>query len=604
MDCTLVHHSHELWRAAGRNGRVSIQIAFEAPAPSNEGFSRKFKLDPEARIGQIIRDLESTYLLKDALKSELQLIPGLSYECRREIKCAIIRLFTFLSTRPCFTDKHWITTKEAVKITGSFPAVERNIVAVCQHMGIDLHDLNREVASTLRSAHNGFLLPIKQGSEWELLPKENQTEIESICYCDYHAEEETHWGYTCHTTTISHIISGFATAALALLPCHFDHPVIRVVAESINGQSSSKWSTAAMKTLTDPTARVNLPMILDHLRLLFFAEDMQELSTYAVAVSARAITVAVRTLLDEDAFNDSGQYLEIYPGRLAYGDCFRNIVEESERWAGGGQNDESIWPATVAQGVHFVPVNAKFLNRLEIDCEIEVMSKHFEVHCDLVPTSAELTRRTNDTLDEEGRRQPRILFTRAIHDSIYNLLTAKVGSSCGHAVNSAFVVPNRDPTFASIETGVYCVRPSDESCAFISAHGSRSSILFSLGAVQEAVTSYVDNVTSCCLILQGNLCLRCAYRLATQQYQSHGQYRSAAIFCTGMSSNETVSEGVSQPIRPFISPTMAGNTGHVLASFPLDASAMASFAAEAARGQRSRSSRLRPEPRYQSEGTF
>jgi hypothetical protein len=544
MDCTVVYHSHELWQAAGRNGKVTVQVGFDTPDPVAASFTRTFKLAPEDDLGSVVKYLDYTYGLRDALESELMLLRGLSDESKRHVKYTIVRLFTFLSTRKCFTDQHGSPNSEAVKITGSFPGTDRNIVYICRHLGLDLYDLEEEVKLTLRSASAGFLLQKCRGSEWELLPEDTIDELEQLCYCSEHEESQSvgGYGFPCLLRTISDIISGFATTALALLPCLIHHPSIRVCAAAINGQRESKWLEAAVASLTDPNARITLPLLLDHLRSLFFSDDVPPLSKYTVAVSSRATTVAARTLLDEDAYSDSGQYLGIYSGRLNCEGCFRETIEESGPRLRASMGTKLLQPATVAPGIHFVPPNAEFFSRWRIDCNMKTTTRSFEIKLRLVLTATEYFRRIQSTPKEERLRGPEVQFSCAIHDSIYELLTAAVGAPCSHDANSAIVIPRNDTGFASIETGIICVRPSKSSCAMVSAHGNKSRTLFSLFAIQSEVMAPIDCHTACCLVLQGKSCLQCAFRLAKQKFQRDIRYESAAILCTGVASTERLDE--------------------------------------------------------------
>ncbi|KAI9891695.1 MAG: hypothetical protein M1814_002445 [Vezdaea aestivalis] len=565
MDCTLLYYSSTLWRAAGRKGKVIIQMARDAPEPS-ERFSKLLQLKPQPEMMASIPSLQTTYLLRDALESELIAIPGLSHACRQDVKLAVVNLFALLSTRKCFVRRSLSADPiEAVKLTGTFKDSVNSIEAVCQHLGIDVPDLRIEIAAFLRSANSGLSINISRLDEWRLLPDESIFQLENECYCDQHTTERRSWGYECYFDKISRLIFGFATTALALLPCYFGAPNPRIHADSINGTKTSTWSKKLVNYSNSSPQRVDLPMLIDHLRDLFHGNDSGVVPGSTLVVSGRTTTVAVRALVEEDGFSDTGQFLGIYPGRLEYDGVFRKIVSEAPHCVGLGSstNENEIQPSTLAPGLRFIPPNAEYFKLIQPRCNVKITEEEIELHCDMVIDRTILdlgigsiaTGGSSDqasTSDETG-----IIFSIFIRDTVYDLLRAGVGESCVHDQQTPFEVPldNRDHPFTSIGSGVGLVVPLLGSCALISAHGNRSNQMMFLSAIQRAVGFYSNFSKGCCIVLQGKRCLECAFSLTKERYRRFpNAYECAALMCTGVAGDEqpSGSDVVLGPRRPRI----------------------------------------------------
>lgn len=549
MDCTVVYHNQVLWSAPGVNGRVTIQVAHEPPNPPS-GFFSCLTLNPEPEIMQTIQELELTYTLAEALNSELDMIPNLPWASRQNVKTAIVDLFTFLSTRECFTPSQ-DKSESATRVLGHFSITSARIVSVCRDLGLELDDIENTVRHIINSANRGFLLQPSRGREFEMLPSFVHAELKQNCYCDIHQGRGKHYGHLCTLSKISDIISGFATTALALLPCQLEIEKVRVCARSINGSShaNSSWRDGCIKSLTESSSKVDMHELLNHLRYLFHGEEATQLTKDAVAASGRAVSFAVRALFEDEGFNDLGQYLGVYSGRISYDNCFRDVVEESGRWVGGGQSHQLVMPATLAPGIQFLPPSSEFFNPLQVSCRVKTKPDHLEIHCDLVISDDNATQSllasyaAEDSDDSylgttNGRK---ILFSLTLLDSLSTLLSAFVGRRCNHPRNSALLIPPPD-IFNSMEAGIFCSNPSDNACALVSSHGCSSYQLLSMCSVQGAFCSFQARTPKVCLVLQSLSCLACAFQQAEEEYQAHAEYYgSAAVICTGVSSNQRVS---------------------------------------------------------------
>jgi hypothetical protein len=604
MDCAIMYHNHVLWEAAGRNGSVSIQIAFSAPK-TRDGFARYFALDPSPEPIETIPCIVSTLLLKDALSHKLDKIPRLSFSCKQSIKITIVQLITFLSTRKFFVCPSLGAVAEVIRITGPFKAIGQRVLSGCEALGLDIPYLYDEILLTVANVNRGTYMQVTRGKEASNLLAHDKDEIERICYCDEHKDDDTKMetGFQYFLEKISNIIAGFATTSLALLPCHLETFDIRVFATVINGSSlKKKWAYTCIKSFTDQSARVNLEMLLTHLRRLFHGEDATELSKSAVAVSERGVTIAIRALLDSEGFNNVGQYIGIYSSRLSHNGCIRNLVEDSPRWVGGGQSHNLLMPWKIAPGVRFIPPNSEIMNNLEVRCQVKTKPESFEIHCDLTVanqnrralTAAGMNSAYEDIVLLESQ-DTRVFFSAKLHDTIYTLLACDIGRNCPYNPASPFVIP-QDDIFQSIEGGVYCVNPSDALCALVSSHGSRSRQLLSLCVIQGAFCSFLQEVVPCCLLLQEKACLACAFERTRVHIQKESpsqrglrKYGAAAVVCNSPSSSDGFD---ASSVRPVTRPPRRWD---ILGMFPFDHDGMEQFREASENQERQRQfPRLRP----------
>jgi hypothetical protein len=181
----------------------------------------------------------STLLSKDALSHELDKIPRLSLFRKQSIKITIVRLITFLSTRKFFVCPPLGAVAEVVGITGPFKAISKRVLSVCEALVLDIPCLSDEILRTVANVNRGTSMQVARGKEASNLLAEDIYEIEGICYCDEHTDDDTKrgTGFQFFLEKISNIIAGFATTGLALLPCHLENFDIRVFATVINGSS-------------------------------------------------------------------------------------------------------------------------------------------------------------------------------------------------------------------------------------------------------------------------------------------------------------------------------------------------------------------------------
>ena len=523
MECTLLYGTSVLWGAGGSKGSVTIQITDQVQTPI--GFSKTFELRPQPATAFSKKDFEVTYLLEDALRSELLCLPYLSDRCQRNITLAIVRLFTSLVIS--FSNPRYLSPYgyEDYDFSWPFLHLDEAIMSVCQRLGISLPNIESEISQLIPKpgARQSSLR-----NQRSFLEEQDQSEICRNCWCEAHQKPEGATRPICLLETIKVLLSGFSATALALLPCAFHTSAVRVRPCVMNGgqptrlsEFVSSWWTRELSTGEDNryanVARESLSLYLSHLRALLHVEPDAPESPYSdpLASSAKDTTVAVRALLEEEAFSVSGQYLAIYSGRLSSQGCLREIVTEGRGKAKAGRQ-RSTKPYTLAAGCLFRPSNASSCRSLSSLCIVDVKSKVFEARFYLVPIRSDLI---TSTVSEEYPREDSINLS--ITESLCKLLRSTISSSCGHPKETPLLIPE-DSEFELFEAGIDSVLPrSRASCLFLSAHGNRSWQLIAYGSesCQQLSVELRDRVWSRVVILQGDSCLPCAFMLAQRAVQ-------------------------------------------------------------------------------------
>ena len=517
MECTLLYGTSVLWGAGGSKGSVTIQIADHIQTPI--GFSKTFELRPQPAAvlsNEDFEDFEVTYLLEDALRSELLCLPYLSVRCQRNIKLAIVRLFTILVITSSNGNRRSRYDDYDLDAVWPFLHLDKTIMSVCQRLGISLPDIESEISQLIEKRRAPQFLHLGQG---RLLEEQDKLEICRECCCKAH--QKTKEGATsprCLLTTIKALLLGFSATALALLPCVFHTSAVRVRACVISGREQTRLS----KMVTDDDVLPkqflghNLSMYLSHLRALLHGEPgVPELPYNLLASSAKDTTVAVRALLEDEAFSVRGQYLAIYSGRLSSKGCLREIVTEGRGNAKAGRQ-RLTKPYTLATECLFRPTNASSCRSLSSLCTVDIKPNVFGARFYLVPIGSDLI---TSTVSEEYPRED--LINLRIIESINNLLRSFISSSCGHPKETPLRIP-KDSEFELFEAGIDSVLPrSRASCLFLSAHGTKSQqlIAYDSESCQQFHFDRSGEVRTRIVVLQGDSCLPCAFLVAQRVAQ-------------------------------------------------------------------------------------
>ena len=526
MECTLLYGTSVLWGAGGSKGSVTIQIADHIQTPI--GFSKTFELRPQPAAvlsNEDFEDFEVTYLLEDALRSELLCLPYLSVRCQRNIKLAIVRLFTSVVSTWSNQNRRSRYDDYDLDVLWPFLHLDKTIMSVCQRLGISLPDIESEISQLIEKRRAPQFFHLSQG---RLLEEQDKLEICRECNCRAH--QKTKEGVIrpiCLLDTIKELLSGFSATALALLPCVFHTSVVRVRACVISGREQTRLSRFASyvlerKMVTDQDVLPkqvpgeNLLMHLSHLRALLHGEpNAPELPYNSLASSAKDTTVAMRALLEDEAFSVRGQYLAIYSGRISSKGCLREIVTEGQGNAKAGRQ-RLTKPYTLATECLFRPTNASSCRSLSSLCTVDVKLNVFEARFYLVPVGSDLIA---STVSEEYPREDLINFS--ITKSIRNLLQSFISSSCGHPKETPLLIP-KDSEFEFFGAGIDSVLPpSRASCLFLSAHGNRSRQLIAYGSesCQRSYLQHWGEVWTRIVVLQGDSCLPCAFLVAQRAVQ-------------------------------------------------------------------------------------
>lgn len=178
--------------------------------------------------------------------------------------------------------------------------------------------------------------------------------------------------------------------------------------------------------------------LLDHLRAMLHSDDVPALSNEMIAVSRASSTMALRLLLEDEAFSEHGQYIGIYPGRLSCDGSLRTVVQEPP---GGRSHDLHLRlsaspdfdePSTVPPGIDFVPLNFEPHPRVRVECDVAVADDYFEFHAHVVKPQGVGNRVTKST---------ETLAVSTIRDAVTLLFEEYVAEPCQHDIDAPFIIP-------------------------------------------------------------------------------------------------------------------------------------------------------------------
>lgn len=516
MQCTILCQSDVLWAAAGSCGSVVIQIAFKSTQPPVE-FARSFEL-----LSTTVNDhVESTYLLKDALASELSQLTVLSSKSHLSIQYAIAWTISEMSKKVWFG---FALSRKSVTISGPFGQVNKTIVSVCQSLGIELDDLESTVTQAL-ALRPVPINPQPPGSKiLEFLGADASIEIAQVCTCTNHTGSQD----ICLLRVVEGLILSVASTGLALIPCLYDSSTLRV-----NASLSKIWCNTrlARNLLSWCEETIPISSVFSHLHCLLVggSNAREENSAGYVAVSGQSNTVAYRALLEEDAFSKEGKYLAIYPGLLSAEGCFREFVVDTGSDVSLLQNPVTK-PWSLAEGTSFRPFDMQFFSPYEASCEVRVQEFTFEVRFQVSSQGSSTQLSIGQSRGPyHTNTYPPVLFS--IIQAINAILCSGCAPSCGHPVDRPFVVP-KPKVFTAIRAGFSGVSPAVSCCTFVSGHGNRLEQLISLFFANPPRQHSNGSWSWPYVLLQEDSCLSCAYEYASEEYQRpQNIYDSAVIIC-------------------------------------------------------------------------
>ena len=535
MDCTLVYNANVLWRAAGSRGAVTLQVGDLNDTPT--GFSNTFRLRPRRENEISDGGFGPMCLLEDALSTALLEMFYVSDKCQQIIQLAIVRMLSCLATVPSSS----IAARNQMSgfpYKWPFHRLDKTIVSVCQRLKIQPTHLEAEVVQALALGFDD--INRSEVSWWDnILSEDDVSEFCKFCYCAAHSPKRSKRSDSCLLTVVEDLLCGFAATALALIPCVIHATTVRVRSRVISGKQKTTWSKGIKDLLLQKAPSLNLSMHLAHLRALLHGKyEEPDLSNNAIASSARDTTVAVRALLEEEAFCDDGKYLAIYSGRLSFQGCLRETVEE-EYSSSSARFVEMMKPHTVASGSQFRHTNTEFAQPLNSVCNVYIKPSIFEARFYLIPFGTTLVLGTDmagPQIDASGNTLiGNDYLTVRITQCIKSLLQSTIGKKCEHPKEASFFIPGND-TFSKFQAGVNHPSAAPSSCTFIGPHGNRSRQLLACPSNMEHSSNLNDiPFDKKLLVLQGDSCLSCAFELAKYKflhpYQARG-YDRAIIICS------------------------------------------------------------------------
>jgi hypothetical protein len=504
MECTLLHSSNVLWHAAGSQGSVTIQLAEDIASPVPR-FWCSLTLQPRKDLAHP-QALETFYLLKDALQTELSLFPDLSLDFQEDIKHKIVEkvLFTIrvLSIEARFPDPKRVKGRAIRGTINASSFDHRNLVTTAlEKVGIDPGVLcyERPSEETINDKAYEENLELPAG-------------MPTICFCELdspNGHKREHQPGSCRQYRLNALVNGVVSTVTALLLCEANSSNIQVAASIFNGTST----TLLYEHVSFPFERyqgswgshTTFNMLLGHLRRLVHGEatSESELPDSCLAVSAGAVTVAFKVLFDEEIFTDDGFIIALYSDRISADGEFREYVEDLLP-DNKVMRDPLLESWSIAEGVPASPPSADGI--IDIRSGFEMAEYSFKVSCNVYRSTKEIYLPGRDSTTN-----PYPIAHCLIQPSLVALLQAEVGVDCGHSREEPFVAPASCGAI-KIRAAHFCVDASVMSrsytCTLVGTQGEKLKQLFAFAYVNDTL-----------LFRQGASCLPCAFDQASPIFE-------------------------------------------------------------------------------------
>jgi len=332
-----------LWESAGRNGKVSLQLATDFT--SSRGVERHghltLSLVPEPIDSSGREPLVIYYDPATALNTELSQIPEIPTARYPGIQTAIVRLCLVVIEELCVSEfAIGLESKPSSTLPSSRLGLlsEQPTTRLLSVFGIpdQLIAIGKKDFRTYRSrikvrgygsrAHGFYYLDSDQKS-W----------LRSACsstICMQANLEKLGELRSCLCGRVGKIIVGYASTILALGQCVADAPDLRLRADVLNGSVRTKWlhelvlSADLIRNIIGHLGQLltwSLSDVDDGIERLFKSSQG---GSCVLGVSADAYTIAYTALLSDEAFDNYGRMLTITSGRATVDGLFRNYLLE------------------------------------------------------------------------------------------------------------------------------------------------------------------------------------------------------------------------------------------------------------------------------------
>ncbi|KAH8742369.1 hypothetical protein F5882DRAFT_423969, partial [Hyaloscypha sp. PMI_1271] len=334
-----------LWQAAGSQGSAILQLSAVASLPTSPGI--QILRIPAATKEAGRMGLTVDYLMKEALPIFLDQDPKITKAIAISVESAIIKCARNMIHKCPITWSQSSHTKTI--LNGNWIGQPNRFIQVCLDLGISEH----VIANAGMSEHNETMLEIsgddkhKQQSLIFMSPSEAE-ELMKACGC--HSSlvvarsndrfyEKYEQDTECLCNKLARLIRSYASTILALIPCHFDPNQMRLQSQAIYGNPESAWTAGTYAAILNKSllaTPMTSNLLMAHLGYLFHdweagSKKMWNLmnkNSNLMAISAGAISIYHKAILDQECFTVNGEIIEIAFGRLSLDGVLREFVEE------------------------------------------------------------------------------------------------------------------------------------------------------------------------------------------------------------------------------------------------------------------------------------
>lgn len=160
---------------------------------------------------------------------------------------------------------------------------------------------------------------------------------------------------------LGRIIHGFASTALALMPCSFDPTELRVRHEIVTGEFATRWTEVLLDS-TQYNERTSTHAFMRHVHQLLARDESGAVrmnikdTEHLLGLSGGAYTIYFTGILQDDCYSDIGRYMSIRTGRASLGGVLRSLILEATNFSKTRMTADSVDMSTsLATGSYLEP---------------------------------------------------------------------------------------------------------------------------------------------------------------------------------------------------------------------------------------------------------
>ncbi|XXH04215.1 hypothetical protein Hte_010629 [Hypoxylon texense] len=485
-----------VWESAGSNGTAIFELGQHRAKDSRVqtvSHRRIILVQPSAPVKQT--SVVVSYPIRDAFESVMIQFPMVSAELKIAIRLAICRLSRGIVKHLRFSTK----TIPSHRINGNFDA-HKALQETLEAFGFE-----RTLIDS-RGTYDGVTQYSRKLTVHGLIALDNAQDIVTTCgahigssfpmsYKQIERIFESSCTSRCLCSRVGNIITGFATAATALMQCQFDAAELMLRSDFLLGDNGASFQDYPSLTSALMMAYI-MSLTCDDSGAKFEEKELRALNwrNEVLGLSSGSHTLYYTCLMSNDCYDPQGRFLSLSSGRASTDGMLRSLLLETQ--SGGFPNVARIFSDTSTS------LNSGF-----------ILQPHF------IPSSTNIYMQVS--LDEEAIR---ICFTVEAENSltqdicITNYIKNMLQHSnrhCNHGTDSKFQV-ELGYTLAVVGFTPFLPNeePGEDTVRVFALHGNKLQQIVTVGRLKQMSASF-GNESPCELQLLA--CLKCCIKAAAKK---------------------------------------------------------------------------------------